>query len=162
MEELARLVVNELDPALSERTIQIIIHPMPSIVRGDRGLLHHVWLNLLSNAIKYTKPSQAARIEVGAHQQGDQTCYYVKDNGVGFDMRFVDQLFKVFQRLHSRQDFEGTGVGLALVRRIIERHGGLVWAEGTVNEGATFYFTLPGGDTSKTNEKGEAKNGLGN
>jgi signal transduction histidine kinase len=148
MEELARFVADEFKLTMQERALQITIHSLPP-AQGDRILLHQVWVNLIGNAIKYTGPRPIGIIEVGAHREGDHNRYYVKDNGVGFDMRFVSQLFKVFQRLHTVEEFEGTGVGLALVERLMYRHGGRVWAEGKVNEGATFYFTLPGEKNSK-------------
>jgi light-regulated signal transduction histidine kinase (bacteriophytochrome) len=111
--------------------------------RADRALMHQVWVNLLGNALKFTRRQAAASIEVGCRPAGDEDIYYVKDNGVGFDMRFAHKLFGVFQRLHRYEEFEGTGVGLALVQRIVERHGGRVWAEGQLNGGACFSFSLP-------------------
>jgi light-regulated signal transduction histidine kinase (bacteriophytochrome) len=109
---------------------------------GDHNLLGLVWTNLLSNAIKYSAVKENQTIEIGNYTENGRAVYYVKDNGAGFDMQYYDKLFGVFHRLHAESEFEGTGVGLALVNRIISRHGGRIWAEGKVNEGATFYFTL--------------------
>jgi PAS domain S-box-containing protein len=117
-------------------------------VLGDRTLLKQVWVNLLSNAIKYSSVKKDATIEIGSvadsASEGGNCAYFVRDNGVGFDMRYYDKLFRAFQRLHSATEFSGTGVGLAIVHRLVTRHGGRVWAEAAVNEGATFYFSLPG------------------
>jgi two-component system sensor kinase len=111
---------------------------------GTEAMIRQVWVNLIANAIKFTKGRPVAEIEIGTHHSDDnQVIYYVKDNGAGFDMRYANKLFGVFQRLHNQQEFPGTGVGLALVQRIIQRHGGKVWAEATVGREAIFYFTLP-------------------
>jgi PAS domain S-box-containing protein len=142
MDELVREVVEELKPATAGREFELDIHRLPHTI-ADRAMMRQVFLNLLSNAIKFSRPKDAPRIQVGASIKGDEIIYYVKDNGVGFDMQYADKLFGVFQRLHSVTEFEGTGIGLAIVKRIITRHGGRVWAEGKVNEGATIYFALP-------------------
>ncbi|MFA6603955.1 MAG: PAS domain S-box protein [Patescibacteria group bacterium] len=142
MGAMAEEVFEELKKAAPDRQIECNIQKLPDS-RADKSTLRLVWTNLLSNAIKYTGPREKAVIEVGSRIETDKITYYVKDNGVGFDMKDVNKLFNVFQRLHSIDEFEGTGVGLANIKRIIERHGGTAWAEGKVGEGATFYFTLP-------------------
>lgn len=146
MEALVKAVFEELKPGVSERKIDFIVKPLPRAM-GDRVLLRQVWANLLSNALKFTTPREAAVIEVEGRREKDEHVYSVRDNGVGFDMRYADKLFGVFQRLHGMDEFEGTGVGLAIVQRIIYRHGGRVWGEGKVDEGATFYFALPAGSS---------------
>lgn len=145
MKALAQLVADEVQRTEADRNgaLEIRIDSLPP-ARGDRGLLRQVLSNLLLNAAKFTRGRPSATIEVGSRADGGQTVYYVKDNGAGFDARYADKLFGVFQRLHSTEQFDGTGVGLAIVKRIVQRHGGRVWAEGAVNQGATFYFTLPG------------------
>lgn len=125
-----------------ERKPQFELKPLPP-TRGDEALIRQVLVNLLSNAVKFTRHQEAPMIEVGSQSDSDQNLYYVKDNGVGFDAKYANKLFGVFQRLHREDEFEGTGVGLALVQRILHRHGGNIWAEAKLNEGATFYFTLP-------------------
>jgi light-regulated signal transduction histidine kinase (bacteriophytochrome) len=112
-------------------------------VSGDRSLLRQVWVNLLSNALKYSGTRKRPVIEVSGEENADEAVYCVKDNGVGFDMQYYDKLFGVFQRLHSSQEFPGTGVGLAIVQRVVTRHGGRAWAQGQVGEGAKFCFSVP-------------------
>jgi light-regulated signal transduction histidine kinase (bacteriophytochrome) len=138
---VVRSVLAGLMPEHAGRQIDIRIDELPPC-EGDLALLKQVWINLLANALKYTGRREVARIEVGSRREGSAVVYFVKDNGAGFDMRYANKLFGVFQRLHRAEDYEGTGVGLAIVQRIVHRHGGRVWAEGIVNEGATFYFTL--------------------
>ncbi|PKN19121.1 MAG: hypothetical protein CVU71_10100 [Deltaproteobacteria bacterium HGW-Deltaproteobacteria-6] len=132
----------ELQVINPERKIEFDIKTIPQGF-GDRTLIKQVYSNLLSNAVKYTKIKDRARIETGGYKAENDNIYYIKDNGVGFDMEYYDKLFGVFQRLHSADDYEGTGVGLAIVQRIVHRHGGRVWAESKAEEGATFYFSLP-------------------
>jgi light-regulated signal transduction histidine kinase (bacteriophytochrome) len=143
METLARSVFEELAALEPNRKIKCTVHIVPPVY-GDNSMIRQVLVNLFSNAIKFTRPKKEAHIEFGYLPKLDEGAYYLKDNGAGFDMQYVGKLFGVFQRLHSVTDFEGIGVGLALVYRIITRHGGKVWAEGIVDQGATFYFSLPG------------------
>ncbi|HXL58477.1 MAG TPA: ATP-binding protein, partial [Chitinophagaceae bacterium] len=110
---------------------------------GDNVLLQQVWDNLISNAIKYSQTRKKQYIEIGSFRKDDEIIYWIKDNGVGFDMQYASKLFEVFQRLHDKSEFEGTGIGLALAKRIIEKHGGRIWAEGKVDEGSVFYFSIP-------------------
>ncbi|MDD5332850.1 MAG: PAS domain S-box protein [Rhodoferax sp.] len=142
MARLAREVFEELRPDVTPDKLQLEIGPIRPAT-GDPAMMRQVWANLLSNAIKFSRPKEAARIRVGSFVEGDETVYFVEDNGVGFDMRYADKLFGVFQRLHGVDEFEGTGIGLAIVKRIATRHGGRVWAEGKVDQGATIYFALP-------------------
>jgi light-regulated signal transduction histidine kinase (bacteriophytochrome) len=136
----------QLAPAIDGRQVDLVIGELPDC-ESDPALLEQVYVNLIGNALKYSRKRADARVVIAAKQgDSDTPVYFVKDNGAGFDMQYADKLFGVFQRLHRNQDFEGTGVGLAIVQRIVKRHGGQVWADGKVNEGATFYFTLsPGG-----------------
>jgi PAS domain S-box-containing protein len=143
MNDLVTHIAEGLRRTEGDRAVDLAIDPLPP-ARGDRDLLRQVITNLLQNALKFTRRRDGARIAVGARAEDGETVYYVKDNGAGFDQRYADKLFGVFQRLHRLDEFEGTGVGLAIVQRIVHRHGGRVWAEGKVDGGATFYFTLPG------------------
>jgi signal transduction histidine kinase len=142
MTELARKALDSCVSQAVGRNIQFHLDPLPP-AQCDGVLLHEVWVNLISNAVKYTRDRPVAELTIAGRREGNELIYGVKDNGVGFDMEYAGRLFGVFQRLHSDTDFEGTGVGLALVKRIVHRHGGRVWAEGKVGEGASFYFSLP-------------------
>jgi signal transduction histidine kinase len=141
---LARAVFAECAAGAAGRQVRLNLNPLLP-ARGDPSLIRQVLVNLLSNAIKYTRPRAEAEVELGSRADGNDNVYWVKDNGVGFDPRYAHKLFGIFQRLHSDEEFKGTGVGLALVQRIVSRHRGRVWAEGKPNEGAVFYFTLPNG-----------------
>lgn len=141
--EIIQQVLSDLASDLEGRQIEFAIADLP-ICQADPSLLKQVWINLLSNAIKYTRYKSPAYIQVGYEVMDGEEVYFVKDNGAGFNMQYADNLFGVFQRLHREQDFAGTGIGLAIVQRIIQRHGGRIWAEAVVNQGATFYFTLQG------------------
>ncbi len=140
MENLAFEVVEEFRPTDSK--LQVVIEAIPPAT-GDPAMMRQVFVNLVSNAIKFSRHREPAMIKVGGSIKGEEAIYFVQDNGAGFDIKYADKLFGVFQRLHSVNEFEGTGIGLAIVKRIITRHGGRVWAEGKVNEGATIYFALP-------------------
>jgi signal transduction histidine kinase len=145
MEQLVEEVRGETERETKDRAISWSIGNLPE-VKGDRALLKQVWVNLLSNAVKYSRHGAQAEIRIGATARDGETEFFVQDNGAGFDMEFADKLFGVFQRLHASDEFEGTGIGLANVRRIVGRHGGRTWAEGEVDRGATFFFTLPATD----------------
>ena len=145
MTELVRTVADEIRRSAGDRPLEITIGPLPP-ARGDRDMLRQAITNLLDNAAKFTRRRAPGQIEVGHRADGAETVYYVKDNGAGFDPRYAGKLFGVFQRLHRAEEFEGTGVGLAIVQRIVLRHGGRVWAEGQLDAGATFSFTLRGAD----------------
>jgi signal transduction histidine kinase len=143
LEQLVSQVVTELAQDTGGRDIAWKIGALP-VCYGDRAMLRMVFVNLLSNAVKFTRERSRTEIEIGCSQQeNNQIKIFVRDNGAGFDMRYVDKLFGVFQRLHLPEEFEGTGIGLATVQRIVHRHGGTCWAEGAVDQGATFYFTFP-------------------
>jgi signal transduction histidine kinase len=143
LDQLIKDVLHDLRLDLQGREISWTMHPLPT-VSGDPVMLRQVFLNLVSNAIKFTATSPEAKIEIGVVQGSPSDVeIFVRDNGVGFDMQYVNKLFGVFQRLHRNDEFEGTGIGLANVRRIIHRHGGRTWAEGALGQGATFYFSLP-------------------
>ena len=143
---LCREVYESLEGERGERRVELRLPPLPP-AHGDPALLRVVFVNLLSNALKYTRPRESASIEIGVtgDEDGKGPIYFVRDNGVGFDMRDADKLFGVFQRLHHVHEFEGTGVGLATVRRIVERHGGRIWVTARPDKGATFFFTLAAG-----------------
>jgi signal transduction histidine kinase len=148
--EIVQKALAELRAGQGERNVDVTIGDLPAC-EADPALLKQVWVNLLSNAFKFTRKREPARIEIGwiPPLSGEKTaagCYFIKDNGVGFDMQYADKLFTVFQRLHRAEEYEGTGVGLAILQRIVHRHGGRVWAEAEPDKGATFYFTLGGGN----------------
>src|SRR3989442_6314260 len=143
MAELVRSVADETRRSAGGRPLEITVGPLPP-ARGDRDMLRQAVTNLLDNAAKFTRRRTPGRIDVGHNTNGSETVYFVKDNGAGFDQQYAGKLFGVFQRLHRADEFEGTGVGLAIVQRIVLRHGGRVWADGRPDAGATFFFTLRG------------------
>lgn len=139
--EIVAQVLTDINADSTNRHIEWKIGGLP-LVKCDQGLIKQVFANLLANAVKYTRPREVAVIEIGQMTVAGERVIYVRDNGAGFDMKSADKLFGAFQRLHRQEEFEGTGVGLATVRRIVQRHGGRIWAEAELDEGATFYFTL--------------------
>lgn len=141
MNRLVKKVIEDLSSGPS-RKARFAVKPL-HVAYGDHALLTQVWINFISNALKYSRNVDQPLIEIGSSQNADETTFFIKDNGVGFEIKYVEKLFGVFQRLHSEREFEGTGIGLAIIKRIISKHGGRVWAEGKVNKGATFYFSLP-------------------
>ncbi|MDP2182019.1 MAG: PAS domain S-box protein, partial [Actinomycetota bacterium] len=158
--DMVQECIASLDDSTKGREIEWVVGELPT-VHADWAMMRQVLANLLGNAVKYTGPRENPRVEVGAYLDGSEIVIYVRDNGVGFDMAYIDKLFGVFQRLHNATDFEGTGIGLANVRRIVTRHDGRTWAEGAVDQGATFYFSLPTGSTKQAfqnhDEEGEGR-----
>ena len=142
MTDLVRTVVNELLPMESGNSLTVSITDLLP-AQGDLSMIRQVWSNLVLNALKYTRTKLDRHITVTSYEADDDIVYTITDNGVGFDMNYRDKLFSVFQRLHCQEEFEGTGVGLSIVQRIIRRHGGRVWAEAEVDKGAKFHFSLP-------------------
>jgi light-regulated signal transduction histidine kinase (bacteriophytochrome) len=149
VDDVVSLVLEDLKAEIHDRRIEWKVGTLP-LVECDQGLLKQVLANLIGNSIKYTRLRDAAVIEIGQKNVDGEQVIFVRDNGAGFDMQYADKLFVAFQRLHRQEDFEGTGVGLATVRRIVQRHGGRIWAEAEVDKGATFYFTLAVGQPSLT------------
>jgi PAS domain S-box-containing protein len=143
VEQQVRQVLADLQPEYLRRNVRITIGDLPPC-QGDRALVQRVWVNLLSNALKYSSKREHPTLEIGCLHQDNHNVYFVRDNGTGFDMRYAGKLFGVFHRLHRAEDYEGTGVGLAIVQRVVHRHGGRVWAQAEVDRGATFFFTLEG------------------
>ncbi|MCL4540156.1 MAG: PAS domain S-box protein [Bacteroidetes bacterium] len=142
LDKIANKVIYDLEGSLADREVRIVVHPDMRI-QGDQRLLSIVMQNLIDNALKFTRSNPDAVVEVGSKEEKGETVYFVKDNGIGFDMKDADRLFGPFQRLTDDRRFEGNGIGLAIVQRIINKHGGRLWAESEVNKGATFYFTIP-------------------
>lgn len=141
MKEAVQTAWQDLQPG-STRKINLKVNPLPDGV-GDPVLVLQIWTQLLDNAIKFTTPKEKATIEISGKSEADRNVYCIKDNGVGFNMKSAGKLFGVFQRMHTDEEFEGSGIGLAIVQRLVRRHSGEVWTEATLNEGANFYFTLP-------------------
>jgi light-regulated signal transduction histidine kinase (bacteriophytochrome) len=142
LQALVSDVIEELKPSFAGRRMEIRLGPLPHVT-ADTALLRKVWMNLLANAIKFTRPRETARIDIEAQVTASEVICCVKDNGVGFEPEYGHKLFGIFQRLHDSEEFEGTGIGLGIVKRSIDKHGGRVWAEGTPGSGAAFYFSLP-------------------
>jgi light-regulated signal transduction histidine kinase (bacteriophytochrome) len=142
MNEIVKEVIESLHKDNPDREIEWVKVKLPSVC-GDEAMLRLVWINLLSNAVKFTRTRKKARIEIGVRREKKELVFFVRDNGVGFDMQYAQKLFGVFQRLHPTEEFEGTGIGLANAQRIVLRHGGRIWAEAEPDKGAVFYFSIP-------------------
>jgi light-regulated signal transduction histidine kinase (bacteriophytochrome) len=149
MGALARAVATELAGSEGARKANVVIGDMPCVL-GDEAMLRQVWVNLISNALKFSAPRAAPLIEIGGETREAEVVFHVRDNGVGFDMTYAEKLFGVFNRLHRADEFPGVGVGLALTRRIVLRHGGRVWAESAADGGAVFHFALPAAPARRT------------
>ena len=141
MNEIVDIMIQPIMEQDLESRIKFSVDSIPSTY-GDIEMMKSVWSNLIENAVKFTQKKELAQISIGAEETDDKIIYYIKDNGAGFDMQYATKLFTVFHRLHALEDYDGTGVGLATVQRIINRHGGKIWAVATVGEGATFHFSL--------------------
>jgi light-regulated signal transduction histidine kinase (bacteriophytochrome) len=141
MEKLAQSCLKELLQETAPGKYQATIHPMPDCM-GDPALIRQVWINLISNAIKYSAKKEKPLIEIGWQDETQPAAYFVRDNGAGFDMKYADKLFGVFQRLHPETEFTGSGIGLSLVKRIVQRHNGTIRAQAAIGQGAVFYFTI--------------------
>jgi light-regulated signal transduction histidine kinase (bacteriophytochrome) len=142
MNEIVREVMESVSQDNPDRSIKWTVAKLPSVF-CDSAMMRLVWMNLLSNAVKFTRTREKALIEIGVKVETKEVIFFVRDNGVGFDMQYAQKLFGVFQRLHPTEEFEGTGIGLANVHRIIMRHGGRTWAEAEPDKGAIFYFSIP-------------------
>jgi light-regulated signal transduction histidine kinase (bacteriophytochrome) len=142
MTKMAHFIYHEIVPPEVQRKFAFFVTPLPDS-NGDLVLLRQVWSNLVANAVKFTLLRDERRIEISGYTEKDMNIYSIRDTGVGFNPNYTHKLFGVFQRLHKSSEFEGNGVGLAIIQRIVHRHGGRVWAEGKINEGATFFFSLP-------------------
>jgi light-regulated signal transduction histidine kinase (bacteriophytochrome) len=143
MKDLAESVIQELTPTYKEKDLEINVGELFP-VNGDPGMIKQVWINLISNSLKFSQHKSEIRISISSARENGMNIYSIQDNGAGFDMKYYDKLFGVFHRLHSEKEFEGTGVGLAIVHQVITRHGGALWAEARIDKGATFYFSIPG------------------
>lgn len=141
MQALVNTIIDEIKNSTVCKAVFAVDSLLPAY--ADYALIHQVWVNLISNAVKYSGKKSNPQVEIGSYSEGNELIFYVKDNGAGFDMNYAHKLFGVFQRLHHAAEFEGTGIGLAIIHRVITKHDGRVWAEAKVNEGATFYFALP-------------------
>ena len=142
LNQIVASVRSDVEQDLKDRRVRWIVHPLP-MVRGDASMIRVVMQNLISNAVKYTGRADAPTIEIGARAENGAQVVFVRDNGVGFDPKYSSKLFRVFERLHDREEFDGTGIGLAIAHRVVTRHSGRIWAEGEVDRGATFYVALP-------------------
>jgi light-regulated signal transduction histidine kinase (bacteriophytochrome) len=142
LEQLVHHLIGELQAREPQRNVEVRVGNLGQC-EGNAPLLEQALTNLLSNAFKFTRGQEPAIVEINSQNEEQGTVYFVRDNGAGFDMKYADKLFGVFQRLHSELEFEGSGVGLSIVRRIIERHGGRIWADSVLGKGATFFFTIP-------------------